>query len=161
MNSALPMDVTANTPSEFSRGLNALQNQRHREKENRPSIRMRLSVNPSKKSGLSQPCSKLLKFILQIWLPGYVQLYAKQWGLFHNFFCPSVKLIAKEKFGSKTIKCHDPLKTSCQRIMDFPHIHESVKLSLSNQREDLNPFMLKKIMDKKLKIIFSIITTSE
>jgi len=82
--------------------------------------------------------------------------YTKEWRLFHNFFCPSVKLIAKERIGSKTIKHHDLPKTSYQRIMDSPHINESVKLSLSKQLENLNPFMLRKTMDKKLKIIFSI-----
>jgi hypothetical protein len=44
--------------------------------------------------------------------------------------------------------------------MDSPHIQELVKLSLYNQLENLNPFMLRKTMDKKLKIIFSIINTS-
>jgi hypothetical protein len=88
-------------------------------------------------------------------------LYTKEWRLFHNFFCPSVKLIAKERIGSKTIKHHDLPKTPYQRIMDSPHIQESVKLSLSKQLENLNPFMLRKTMDKKLKMIFSIISTSE
>jgi hypothetical protein len=40
--------------------------------------------------------------------------------------------------------------------MDSPHIQESVKLSLSKQLENLNPFLLRKIMDKKMKKIFSI-----
>lgn len=88
-------------------------------------------------------------------------LYTKEWRLFHNFFCPSVKLLAKERIGSKTIKHHDLPKTPYQRIMDSPHIHESVKRSLSQQLEILNPFMLRKTMDKKLKIIFSIFNTSE
>ena len=35
-------------------------------------------------------------------------------------------------------------------------IHESVKRSLTKQLENLNPFLLRKIMDKKLKNIFSI-----
>jgi len=88
-------------------------------------------------------------------------LYTKEWRLFHNFFCPSVKLIAKERIGSKTVKRHDSPKTPYQRIMDSPHIKESVKLSLSKQLENLNPFMLRNIMDKKLKTIFSIINSSE
>ena len=87
--------------------------------------------------------------------------YTKEWRLFHNFFCPSVKLIAKERIGSKTIKRYDSPKTPYQRIMDSPHIKESVKRSLSKQLENLNPFMLRKTMDKKLKIIFSIINASE
>ena len=88
-------------------------------------------------------------------------LYTNEWRLFHNFFCPSVKLIAKERIGSKTIKYHDSPKTPCQRIMDSPHIQESTKTSLSKQLENLNPFVLRKTMDKKLKIIFSIINSSE
>jgi hypothetical protein len=45
--------------------------------------------------------------------------------------------------------------------MDSPHIHESVKRSLSQQLRNLNPFMLGKTMDKKLKIIFSIVNSLE
>ena len=40
--------------------------------------------------------------------------------------------------------------------MESSHIQESVKLSLSKQLEYLNPFLLRKIMDKKMKKIFSI-----
>jgi hypothetical protein len=83
-------------------------------------------------------------------------LYTKEWRLFHNFFCPSVKLIEKERIGSKTIKRHDPPKTPYQRILESPHINESVKRSLTKQLENLNPFLLRKAMDKKLKKIFSI-----
>jgi hypothetical protein len=83
-------------------------------------------------------------------------LYTKEWRLFHNFFCPSVKLIAKKRIGSQTIKQHDLPKTPYQRILESPHIHESVKASLSKQLENLNPFLLRKIMDRKLKNVFSI-----
>jgi hypothetical protein len=83
-------------------------------------------------------------------------LYNNEWRLFHNFFCPSVKLVAKERIGSKTIKRHDSPKTPYQRTIDPPYIHESIKHSLSKQLEKLNPFLLRKTMDKKLKKIFSI-----
>jgi hypothetical protein len=59
------------------------------------------------------------------------------------------KLIAKERIWSKTIKHHDPPKTPYQRIMESPHIRESVKLSLSKQLEKLNPFLLKKSWIRK------------
>jgi hypothetical protein len=83
-------------------------------------------------------------------------LYTKEWRLLHNFFSPSVKLIAKQRIGSKTIKLHDSPKTPYQRIMESPHIPETVKLSLSKKLETLNPFLLRKIMDKKMKKIFSV-----
>ena len=88
-------------------------------------------------------------------------LYRNEWWLFLNFFLPSVKLIEKERSGSNTIKKHDKPKTPYQRIMDSPHIQESVKRSLSQQLRNLNPFMLGKTMDKKLKIIFSIVNSLE
>ena len=82
-------------------------------------------------------------------------LYRREWRLFHNFFCPSVKLIAKERSGSKTIKRHDSPKTPYQRIMASPDISDSIKQSLSKQLEKNNPFLLRKTMEKKLKLIFS------
>jgi hypothetical protein len=83
-------------------------------------------------------------------------LYGNEWKLFHNFFCPSVKLISKERIGSKTIKHHDGPKTPFQRIIESPSVPVSVKLALTKQLETLNPFLLRKTMDEKLKQIFSI-----
>jgi hypothetical protein len=84
-------------------------------------------------------------------------LYRNEWRLFHNFFCPSVKLIAKERIGSKTIKRHDIPRTPYQRIMLSNHISEPIKQSLAKELETLNPFMLREAMEAKLKKIFSII----
>jgi hypothetical protein len=39
--------------------------------------------------------------------------------------------------------------------MESPHIPESVKLSLSKQLENRNPFLLRNAMETKLKKIFS------
>ena len=50
------------------------------------------------------------------------ELYRNEWRLFHNFFCPSVKLLAKQQLGSKTIKHHDRPKTPYQRLIDSPDI---------------------------------------
>jgi hypothetical protein len=82
-------------------------------------------------------------------------LYRNEWRLFHTFFCPSVKLIAKERIGSKTIKRHDIPRTPYQRIMLSNHVQESTKQSLTKTLETLNPFMLRETMEKKLKTIFT------
>lgn len=82
-------------------------------------------------------------------------LYRHEWRLFHNFFCPSVKLLSKERIGSKTIKRHDRPKTPYQRILGSPLIPPNVKQSLSNQLEKLNPFVLRTSMEKRLKQIFN------
>jgi hypothetical protein len=83
-------------------------------------------------------------------------LYRKEWRLFHNFFLPSVKLIDKERIGSKTLKRYDPPKTPYQRIMKSDYIPDSVKKNLSKQLENINPFLLRKNMETKLKRIFSL-----
>lgn len=82
-------------------------------------------------------------------------LYTEEWRLFHNFFCPSVKLTEKERSGSKTIKRHDSPKTPYQRVMESPYISESAKRNLTKQLENLNPFLLRKIIDMKVKKIFT------
>jgi hypothetical protein len=82
-------------------------------------------------------------------------LYRNEWRLFQNFFCPSVKLIAKERVGSKTIKRHDAPKTPYQRIMASVHVPESIKQPLTKELENLNSFVLRETMEAKLKKIFS------
>lgn len=82
-------------------------------------------------------------------------LYTQEWRLFHNFFCPSVKLISKERIASKTIKRHDSPKTPFQRIMESTHIAESIKNHLKDQFDQLNPFHLRKAIEEKLKKIFN------
>jgi hypothetical protein len=81
-------------------------------------------------------------------------LYRHEWRLFHNFFCPSAKLLAKERIGSKTLKHYDSPKTPYQRIIDSPLIPPQTKLSLTKQLASLNPFMLRKAMEEKIKKIF-------
>ena len=51
-------------------------------------------------------------------VPALNELYRREWRTFHNFFCPSVKLLAKKRCGSKTIKHHDLPKTPYQRIIE-------------------------------------------
>ncbi len=87
-------------------------------------------------------------------------LYRQEWRLFHNFFCPSMKLLSKERVGSKTLKHHDPPKTPYQRIMESPHIPSNLKLDLSKQLEKLNPFVLREAMEKKLKTILNLSPSS-
>lgn len=86
-------------------------------------------------------------------LPLLNDLYRHEWRLFHNFFCPSVKLLSKQRIGSKTIKHHDKPKTPCQRILESPHIPQSTKDALSEQLCTLNPFLLSKRMAAKFKTI--------
>lgn len=81
-------------------------------------------------------------------------LYKSEWRLFHNFFCPSVKLISKKRVASKTIKLYDSPKTPYQRIMESPFITDAIKHSLTELFKTLNPFDLRKTIEVKLEKIF-------
>ena len=82
------------------------------------------------------------------------KLYKTEWRLFHNFFCPSVKLIEKQRIASKTIKRYDIPKTPYQRVLDSPDISPSTKKELTDLVAKLNPFHLRKAMEDKMKKIF-------
>ena len=83
-------------------------------------------------------------------------LYRREWRVFHNFFCPSVKLLDKQRIGSKTIKRYDVPKTPYQRVIESPHIPQKTKDAMTKYLETLNPFLLKKALEEKLKKIFSL-----
>jgi hypothetical protein len=82
------------------------------------------------------------------------KLYTSEWRLYHNFFLPSVKLLEKKRIASKTIKRYDNPKTPYQRVMESTDISDKIKHSLKNQFEQLNPFRLRKAMEKNLAKIF-------
>jgi hypothetical protein len=81
-------------------------------------------------------------------------LYKSEWRLYHNFFLPSVKLLEKKRVVSKTIKRYDSPKTPYQRVTESPFVSASVKRSLKERFEQLNPFKLRKAIEIKLAKIF-------
>jgi hypothetical protein len=84
-------------------------------------------------------------------------LYTSEWRLYLNFFLPSFKLLEKKVVASKTIKRYDTPKTPYQRVLESPQVSGSAKCSLKEQFEQLNPFKLRKAMEKKLEKIFATI----
>ena len=84
------------------------------------------------------------------------EMYTAEWRLFHNFFCPSVKLLSKERKGSKTIKHHDDPKTPYQRILESDRISDYAKRGLTHIYENTNPFVLRQAIERRLKLIFKI-----
>lgn len=84
------------------------------------------------------------------------EFYRSEWRLYLNFFLPSVKLLSKERIGSKTIKKHDKPKTPYQRTLESDHVLIQNKNVLKEQFKILNPFDLKKQIEKKLAKIFNL-----
>lgn len=84
------------------------------------------------------------------------ELYSNEWRLFHNFYCPSVKLLSKERVGSKTRKKHDSPKTPYQRVLESEHVSAYAKEGLRRIFENTNPFVLRRGMEKKIKRVFAL-----
>ena len=89
-------------------------------------------------------------------IPLLNDLYKNEWRLFHNFFCPSVKLIEKKRVASKIIKRYDKPKTPYQRLMESPHVDSKIKEQLKKQFEALNPFELRNAMETKIEKILKL-----
>jgi len=85
------------------------------------------------------------------------ELYKSEWRLFHNFFIPSVKLVSKQRVGSKIVKKHDKPKTSYQRILESKHVSKHAKEQLKKTFKGLNPFRLRKAMHLKIKKVFALL----
>ena len=86
-------------------------------------------------------------------IPRINDLY-RSWGLFHNYFCPSLKLRSKVRKGSKTLRKYFKPQTPYQRLLECPHLTQDQKQKLRSQYQTLDPFELKEQIEKKLKTLF-------
>ncbi len=76
--------------------------------------------------------------------------------LYINFFQPSLKLIAKERLGNKTLKRYDTAKTPYQRILERQDISFEAKARLINLYLQLNPAELRRRIDQKIAKLWKI-----
>lgn len=88
------------------------------------------------------------------------QFYKSEWRFYHNFFMPSMKLIEKKMVAAKTFKRYDKPKTPYQRVLESSLVTSTVKRSLKEQFDTLNPFTLRSAIEKKLKAIFNLVRLS-
>jgi hypothetical protein len=84
-------------------------------------------------------------------------LYANEWSLYQNHFCPSVKLTSKFRIGSRYRKVYDTPRTPYQRVLESPEIAQSIKERLKAEHQRLNPFELKNAIVRKQKAIFALV----
>lgn len=76
-------------------------------------------------------------------------------GLLQNYFSPSRKLAGKIKVNSKYVRKYDEPTTPYQRLLDSAHITDEAKNKLTAIYATLNPFHLKKEVEKKLRRFFN------
>ena len=84
-------------------------------------------------------------------------LYKNEVSQLNNFFLPNFKLIEKQRVQAKIIRKHSKPETPYQRLIKSKHISEEKKKELTETYNQLNPFMLQKGIQKKLKRIFSLV----
>ena len=87
-------------------------------------------------------------------------LYRNEWSLYQNHFCPTMKLVEKKKINSRYYKRYDTPKTPYQRLLESEYITQDVKDRLEKQHATLNPFALKRAIERKLKHIFKFVTVT-
>ena len=84
-------------------------------------------------------------------------LYANEFSLFTNFFCPTLKLASKAREGSKWVRKHSKPITPAQRLLEHPDIPNINKKQLSSQIKELNPFLIQRQIKRKLRAIFKLL----
>ena len=70
-------------------------------------------------------------------LYGHLRLYT-------NYFQPVMKLLSKERIGSKVKKTYDPPQTPYRRLLAAPTITEPMRERLQAEYATLNPAQLKR-----------------
>lgn len=78
----------------------------------------------------------------------------KRLRLITNYFTPSMKLIRKERIGSRVIKKYDIPKTPYQRVLESEYKSDDVKEKLKKERAKLNPAKLRREMLRLQKKLF-------
>ena len=77
------------------------------------------------------------------------QLY-RVYTLYVNHFLPVMKLLRKERIGSRTKRIYDEPKTPYQRVLDAPTVSKAAKAKLRAQHRTLDVVRLKQQTDKYL-----------
>lgn len=81
-------------------------------------------------------------------------VYESEWRILQNFYLPSVKLLDKQRIGSKTIKKHSKPKTPYRRIIESDEISDYHKNRLREVYMNTNPFELRDKIKEKLRKVF-------
>lgn len=82
------------------------------------------------------------------------ELYRKEWSLLQNHFMPSMKLHTKTRIGAKYKKQYESPKTPYERVLESDSVAEATKENLRATHAALNPFTLKREIERKLMEIF-------
>jgi hypothetical protein len=78
-------------------------------------------------------------------------IYANELRLLRNFFIPTMKQKSKVRVGSKYKRKFEKPQTPYVRVLEDASVADSIKEALREEKKSLNPFVLKKQLDQKLR----------
>src|SRR5881296_1586381 len=83
-------------------------------------------------------------------------LYRQELRLFQNLFLPSVKLVRKERIGSRLRRRYDAPRTPLERVQASPGGDPATVAALTALRDRLDPFALAQTIDHKLERLYAL-----
>jgi len=90
-------------------------------------------------------------------LPWMNEIYRVFWNPLLNYFTPSLKLAKKTRIGGRIKKEYEKPQTPYERILASPSVPEGIKKRIRERHRGMNPFALKRELDKKLKRFFELV----
>jgi len=81
------------------------------------------------------------------------RLYRNELRWLQNLFLPSVKLLRKERVGSKIRRYYDKPRTPFERVMECPQANPLVVARLKALRDRMDPFAVSRSVDRQLEAI--------
>jgi hypothetical protein len=88
------------------------------------------------------------------------EIYRNLWNPLWNYFTPVMKLESKERIGGRIVKLHSEPKTPYHRLIDSCALSTAESDKLKAKFEAMNPFDLKRELEKQLKWFFRIADAS-
>ena len=88
-------------------------------------------------------------------------LYERAWLPLRNHFTPVMKLVEKQRTGSKVRKKYDTPATPCDRLLACAKVSEEIRNQLRTTRAALDPMDLAADIEARLERIFAIVARIE
>jgi hypothetical protein len=88
-------------------------------------------------------------------------LYRGDLRLLQNLFLPSVKLLRKERVGSKVRRYYDQARTPLDRVMECSGIDSAMVAMFKQLRDRLDPFLLSASVDRQIERIYELASTAK
>jgi hypothetical protein len=85
------------------------------------------------------------------------ELYEEAWLPLRNYFTPVMKLVEKQRIGSKVQKKYDKSLSPCDRLLACEKVSEESKSELRKKRTALDSLTLSEDIEQRLKAIFEIV----